>query len=152
MVSLFWVLTGKPQLPFSFVTILTLVRQSGSAFCTTAGENFSAVAGRHSLHEAVNSFSLQLFGLIRSFHNTNSPFAYPSPKKRKRAEITNLSQRSGQSAHYDVSLSISETLQVNIINGKQRFCQANPLFFSWEPHFLFTTTIPCAVLSGYCHM
>ena len=50
---------------------IILVRQSLSALCTSSLEYVSTVSGSHSLSEAMLSFSLALFGLIRSKHLYN---------------------------------------------------------------------------------
>ena len=45
-----------------------LVAESCSALSSSASQNLSAVFCRHSLHESVNLFSLELLRLISSFH------------------------------------------------------------------------------------
>lgn len=48
------------------------MRKFSSALCASAGENLSAVSGRHSFSEAVLHLSLTLFRLICSFHFNQS--------------------------------------------------------------------------------
>ena len=52
------------------------VGQLFSALCAAACENLAAVLGSHSLHKAVLVLSLQLLGLISSFHLVDPPFEF----------------------------------------------------------------------------
>ena len=61
-----------------------LVGQLFSALSSSAGKNFSAASGRHSLAEAVFHFTMPLFGLIRSFHRSILHFTKPDPFAARR--------------------------------------------------------------------
>ena len=43
-------------------------RETGAALCTAAGQDLAAVAGLHTLHEAVLLLALTLLGLIGTNH------------------------------------------------------------------------------------
>ena len=62
----------------------SLVGQLFSALSSSAGKNFSAASGRHSLAEAVFHFTMPLFGLIRSFHRSILHFTKPDPFAARR--------------------------------------------------------------------
>ena len=57
----------------SDINAIRSVGQLFSALCAAASENLTAVLGSHSLHEAVLVLSLELLGLISSFHSDIPP-------------------------------------------------------------------------------
>ena len=67
--------------------------QSLSSLSSTASQNLSAVSVRHALHEAMLLFSVQLLGLVRSFHVFSSSRLVGIPghrvRKRRRFQSAN---------------------------------------------------------------
>ena len=53
---------------------ISLVAQTGSTLGTAASQHLAAIAGRHSLSEAMLLLSVELLGLIGSQHVKNPPF------------------------------------------------------------------------------
>lgn len=60
--------TNKPSLSDILLTVrcahAELLAQNQTALCTTAGENLTAVGGRHSLAEAMDLGRMELLGLV----------------------------------------------------------------------------------------
>lgn len=53
---------------------ISLIAQTGSTLGTAASQHLAAIAGRHSLSEAMLLLSVELLGLIGSQHVKNPPF------------------------------------------------------------------------------
>ena len=53
---------------------ISLVAQTGSTLGTAASQHLAAIAGRHSLSEAMLLLSVELLGLIGSQHLEKPPF------------------------------------------------------------------------------
>ncbi len=71
------------------------MRQSDSPLGTAPGEDRPAVSGCHSLHKAVNSFTLEFFRLIRSFHFHSPPSIKPAAKGREELQFGNIPKMIG---------------------------------------------------------
>lgn len=65
----------KPSITFRLHSLLLkLVAETGSTLGSAGRQHLAAVAGLHSLAEAVNLLPVQLLGLIGSLHSSFSPF------------------------------------------------------------------------------